>query len=29
MNEHAERVFRPLQEAWAEFEQDRATLLDL
>ena len=29
MDEHAERVCRPLREAWAEFEQDRATLLDL
>ena len=28
-DEHAERVCRPLREAWAEFEQDPATLLDL
>ena len=29
VDEHAERVCRPLMEAWVEFEQDRATLLDL
>lgn len=29
MDDHARRVSRPFVEAWHEFEQGRATLLDL
>ncbi|WP_181312950.1 hypothetical protein [Nocardioides campestrisoli] len=29
MDEHAKRVYAPLLDAWDDFEQGRATLLDL